>query len=183
MENDSNYQQMWKKVEDIISQEREKLYQKAGEMMDNAYARVAEILVKEEKKEHIIDFDRSHIGIPSRTFYNLYMCQSTGRLKQLLEGDYRVSYILEFANVRKLNLDLFRQRYPKGFTPWKRTDDAALERMWCEGRSVEEMATHFQRNIGAINARIEKLELNEKYAPQLKVPQAFESAAEKDNVD
>ena len=42
-------------------------------------------------------------------------------------------------------------------------DDAELERMWCEGATVDELAAHFQRKPGAIRSRIKKLELEEKY--------------------
>ena len=41
-----------------------------------------------------------------------------------------------------------------------------LESLWCEGKSIAELSDIFQRNPGAIESRIGKLELTEKYGPR-----------------
>ena len=56
-----------------------------------------------------------------------------------------------------------RQEFPNAYNQWSAEDDAELERMWCEGATVDELAAHFQRKPGAIRSRIKKLELEEKY--------------------
>ena len=56
-----------------------------------------------------------------------------------------------------------RQEFPNAYNQWSAEDDAELERMWCEGSTVDELAAHFQRKPGAIRSRIKKLELEEKY--------------------
>ena len=56
-----------------------------------------------------------------------------------------------------------RQEFPNAYNQWSAEDDAELERMWCEGAMVDELAAHFQRKPGAIRSRIKKLELEEKY--------------------
>lgn len=56
-----------------------------------------------------------------------------------------------------------REIYPKAYTPWSTKDDLKLEALFCDGCSVKVLAQVFERNVGAINARIEKLELREKY--------------------
>jgi DNA-directed RNA polymerase specialized sigma24 family protein len=47
--------------------------------------------------------------------------------------------------------------------PWTAEDDNKLELLFCEGKKVKELAEIFGRNTGAINSRIKKLELKEKY--------------------
>ena len=52
-----------------------------------------------------------------------------------------------------------KEKYPNAFEKWSKKDDADLALMFSEGKTVEELAEHFQRNTGGIKARIEKLEL------------------------
>jgi hypothetical protein len=52
-----------------------------------------------------------------------------------------------------------RQEFPNAYNPWSEEDDWELTRMWCEGASVKELATHFQRKPGGIMSRIKKLGL------------------------
>ncbi len=56
-----------------------------------------------------------------------------------------------------------RQEFPNAYNPWSEEDDWELTRMWCEGASVKELATHFQRKPGGIKSRIKKLELEKTY--------------------
>lgn len=56
-----------------------------------------------------------------------------------------------------------RQKYPNAFRPWTVGDDEELERLYCERQAIEAIASHFGRGVGAIEARIEKLELMDKY--------------------
>ena len=71
--------------------------------------------------------------------------------------------MMEFIKARSLSFEATRLKYPNYLKPWSEKDDLSLEQMWCEGTSVNDLAKHFGRNPGAINARIEKLELIEKY--------------------
>ena len=56
-----------------------------------------------------------------------------------------------------------QQEYPNAYKPWTEVDDLELTKMWCEGATTKELATHFQRKPSAITSRIKKLELEEKY--------------------
>lgn len=56
-----------------------------------------------------------------------------------------------------------RQEFPNAYNPWSEEDDWELTRMWCEGASVKELATHFRRKPGGIRSRIKKLELEKIY--------------------
>ena len=70
--------------------------------------------------------------------------------------------------MRSLTFEATRIKYPNYLKPWTVSDDLELERLWCEGVKEEELARMFKRNIGAIHARIEKLELLEKYGEVVK---------------
>lgn len=56
-----------------------------------------------------------------------------------------------------------RETHQHAYMPWTSDDDSKLELLFCEGKSVSELAKTFGRNEGAISSRIKKLELKEKY--------------------
>ena len=53
-----------------------------------------------------------------------------------------------------------KSSYPKAYEPWAPEDDAELTAMHAEGKRIQEMATHFQRQPSAIRSRLAKLNLN-----------------------
>ena len=82
------------------------------------------------------------------------------RLKKYLKA-YR-----QLTGVPSYSVYACRQEFPNAYTPWSEEDDFELTRMWCEGVTVKELSAHFQRKPGAIDSRIKKLELAEKYGRQ-----------------
>ena len=82
------------------------------------------------------------------------------RLKKYLKA-YR-----QLTGVPSYSVYACRQEFPNAYTPWSEEDDFELTRMWCEGATVKELSAHFQRKPGAIDSRIKKLELAEKYGRQ-----------------
>jgi phosphatidylserine/phosphatidylglycerophosphate/cardiolipin synthase-like enzyme len=68
----------------------------------------------------------------------------------------------DFSIVGKI--DKFRESFPKAYERWTPADDARLEKLFCDKKSIDEIARTFQRQTSAIRARINKLELYEKYA-------------------
>ena len=56
-----------------------------------------------------------------------------------------------------------RETHQQAYLPWTTEDDNKLELLFCEGKKVKELAEIFGRNVGAINSRIKKLELKDKY--------------------
>ena len=62
------------------------------------------------------------------------------------------------------NIDKFRESFPKAYERWTPADDEKLEKLFCDKKSIDEIARAFQRQTSAIRARINKLELYEKYA-------------------
>ena len=49
------------------------------------------------------------------------------------------------------------------YLPWTVEDDNQLEILYCEGKEITQLMEIFGRNKGAIQSRIKKLELDEKY--------------------
>jgi len=56
-----------------------------------------------------------------------------------------------------------REKYPKAYMSWTADEDNNLEILYCEGKSVGELALMFERKKGAIESRIKHLGLREKY--------------------
>lgn len=70
--------------------------------------------------------------------------------------------LAHFQDQTKSRMEAAKEKYPNAFKPWTKEDDLQLEMLYYEGRPASEIATRFQRNTGAINARIEKLDLKHK---------------------
>ena len=62
------------------------------------------------------------------------------------------------------DINAFRESFPKAYERWTPIDDERLEKLFCDKKSIDEIARIFQRQTSAIRARINKLELYEKYA-------------------
>lgn len=67
-----------------------------------------------------------------------------------------------FQGQNKSSMEAAKKKYPNAFKPWTKEDDLQLQVLYYEGRPASEIATLFLRNTGAINARIEKLDLKHK---------------------
>jgi len=65
---------------------------------------------------------------------------------------------------KSYTLDDIREEHPQAYRPWSAEDDGKLEALFCEGKTVKELASIFERKEGAITSRIKKLELREKYS-------------------
>lgn len=61
------------------------------------------------------------------------------------------------------SVEKIRETHQQAYLPWTAEDDNKLELLFCEGKKVKELAEIFGRNVGAINSRIKKLELKDKY--------------------
>lgn len=64
---------------------------------------------------------------------------------------------------QKSKMELSKEKHANAYKPWTDEDDIKLTELFCQGKKPKELSEIFQRNIGAINSRIEKLELKEKY--------------------
>ena len=61
------------------------------------------------------------------------------------------------------SVEKIRETHQQAYLPWTAEDDNKLELLFCEGKKAKELAEIFGRNVGAINSRIKKLELKDKY--------------------
>jgi len=85
--------------------------------------------------------------------------------------DAMLRVIVNFKDLKKSNtkdgnvsaIEKAREIYKQAYKPWTTEDDGKLESLYCEGKSVESLMEIFERNKGAIESRIKKLELAEKY--------------------
>jgi DNA-directed RNA polymerase specialized sigma24 family protein len=67
------------------------------------------------------------------------------------------------ANGKTYSVEKIREKHQQAYMPWTDEDDNKLELLFCEGKKAKELAKIFGRNVGAINSRIKKLELKDKY--------------------
>lgn len=63
----------------------------------------------------------------------------------------------------KSKMEQIKEKFSNAYKPWTEEDDFKLTELFCEGKKSKELSEIFQRNVGAINSRIEKLELKGKY--------------------
>ena len=60
------------------------------------------------------------------------------------------------------HIEKSRLEHRNAYMPWTKEDDDKLEELFCKGTTKLELCNFFGRNLNAINARIEKLELEQK---------------------
>ncbi len=56
-----------------------------------------------------------------------------------------------------------KKDHKKAYEPWTESQDDELTEKFCSGWKTKDLADHFKRTKGAIQSRIKKLELREKY--------------------
>lgn len=88
--------------------------------------------------------------------------------------DFMVSFTQCLANYHKLKevqlietkpktFSEIRGNHPNAYMPWTTEDDEKLEGLYCVKKTVKQLALIFDRKEGAIESRIKKLGLKEKY--------------------
>ena len=63
----------------------------------------------------------------------------------------------------KSKMELTKEKFENAYKSWTNEEDDLLTQLYIEGKTPKELSDVFKRNIGAINSRIEKLELKELY--------------------
>lgn len=145
----------------IIEDYRLEVYDLIVEKMWQALSRVGRSILESDSM-HLLS-RRVINGISTNTLIHACRIMQTGGNFESIDEQHKRVYMLEFIKARSLSFEATRLKYPNYLKPWMQTDDEELERLWCEGLSVKELARLFGRNPGAINARIDKLELLSKY--------------------
>lgn len=72
--------------------------------------------------------------------------------------------LYEKKSEKTYDVSEIRKIHNQAYEPWTKDADEKLELLFCEGKTVKELSALFGRNEGAIQSRIKKLELKEKYA-------------------
>jgi hypothetical protein len=160
------------RITSIIGTHRETAFTIAEEEMYKAFGEIADLL---KDADYLALSQRKLKGISTRTVRRIALLRNKGitdfkaaRTEGTINEETNLNYMIEFLKVRSLTFEATRIKYPNYLKPWTVSDDLELERLWCEGVKEEELARMFKRNIGAIHARIEKLELLEKYGEVVK---------------
>lgn len=155
------------KVYVYVEEEMWKAFNEIGECI-NLYCNPStdswsedESIQKSKEYLHLLS-KRGISGLSYTTLRDICRKNSGERLSDKSKNK-RNEYIIEFLKTRTLSFEATRDKYPNYLKAWTAEDDAKLEQLWCEGESVKKLALTFGRNPGAIKARIEKLELEEKY--------------------
>lgn len=154
-------EELEKRICSIINTYRSQAYASVEEKMWEALSEAAECILHNDSL--FLLSRRAINGISTTTLHNACrIMQADGDFSSLDEHLKKV-YMLEFLKARSLSFEATRAKYPNYLKPWSDSDDETLEKLWCEGVTVKELAKMFGRNPGAIEKRIEKLELVEKY--------------------
>ena len=167
MDNKTTNSDLESKITEIIGSHRQQAFAVAEEEMYKAFEEIGAILKEADWRTMS---QRKLNGISSRTLRKISLLADKGvsdfkaaRTEGVIDEEANLNYMIEFLKVRSLTFEATRIKYPNYLKPWTISDDLELERLWCEGVKEDELARMFKRNVGAINARIEKLELLEKY--------------------
>ena len=159
-------EELERKISSIIGEARQLAYNIIEEIMWETLSEAAHSILKHDSL--YIMTRRAINGISTMTLNEICkIIEGNGDLSAVDER-HKKMYLLEFLKARTLSFEVTRLKYPNYLKPWSESDDAMLERLWCEGMKIKDIASHFGRNPGAIDARIEKLELIEKYGEKPK---------------
>ncbi len=148
-------------ISSIIEEARKQAYYIIEEIMWETLSEAGHCILKNDSL-HLLS-RRGINGISSTTFNDICKTIEGSGDFSTIDERHKKMYLLEFLKARSLSFEVTRLKYPNYLKPWTESDDATLEKLWCEGMSVKELSNLFERNPGAIDARIEKLELVEKY--------------------
>jgi hypothetical protein len=96
---------------------------------------------------------------------------STEYSSVLLFEDHFYTFLDSFIKVideagprGKTSLEELKEKYPNAYEPWTADDDKKLTNLYRKGKTVKQLTEVFGRQPGAIEARLNKLELIEKAA-------------------
>ena len=64
----------------------------------------------------------------------------------------------------KSKMEQTKEKFENAYKPWVEEEDWKLTKLYGEGKKPQELTNVFKRNLGAINSRIEKLNLKQRYS-------------------
>ncbi|MBQ8421409.1 MAG: hypothetical protein IJX11_04020 [Bacteroidales bacterium] len=147
----------------IVEKHRNELYPIIEKYMCSALDEVGALLAEKGLSQLP---QKTISGLSNNTIRELYRMRLDDIHPSAMNPVRKKECLLEFLKINSIRYDIISSRYPNYLKPWKPEDDMKLESLWCEGKSIAELSDIFQRNPGAIESRIGKLELTEKYGPR-----------------
>jgi hypothetical protein len=78
--------------------------------------------------------------------------------------DSLIKVIDEAGPRGKSSLEELKETYPNAYEPWTEQDDKKLTSLFHKGKSTKQLSDTFGRQPGAIEARLNKLQLTDKVA-------------------
>ena len=111
---------------------------------------------------------RNSIYIPEKLLPEGFICTPkihVLKAEEAAKTETTYESLTETINIepKSYSVEEIRKAHTDAYMPWTIDLDNELTVMYCEGISVKDMAKHFGRTKGGINARIKKLELKELY--------------------
>jgi hypothetical protein len=141
------------------------------------HARLHAKFYANEKRALITSFNMNHSSHNNNLEYGITMGMQSGELSkniiQFIKEIYFESETVFEKNPKNPEgisasaapkIEVIREAFPRAYEKWTPQNDAKLEELFKEKKSLDEIARIFQRQPSAIRARIIKLELYEKYA-------------------
>lgn len=158
-----NFNSLEAQIRAIVEKHRNELYPIIEKYMCSALDEVGALLIENGLGRLP---EKNICGLRHSTLKDLHEMRLNNVHPQAMDPVRKKECLMEFLKLNSLKYDIISSRYPNYLKPWKPEDDMELERLWCEGKSIAELSDIFQRNSGAIESRIGKLELTEKYGPR-----------------
>ena len=152
---------------EILSPLRSAALDAVEDLMNDAYLQIGSFLVrKRSESDRPLVFDRQTCGLTPFLLKQLFEKASDGTLGDWLfddvsEDHYRRFYY--FLDLRRMQLDDFRSRFPMAFQKWSPEEDAELLRLYHlateGGQKVlwKELEVALGRNENAIKLRLGRL--------------------------
>ena len=74
-----------------------------------------------------------------------------GGLKEALE------FMKKKSRTKEYSVEEIRLRYPRAYMKWTKEEDNALKKEYLKGKTINELASIFQKKPSAIRSRLQKL--------------------------
>ena len=142
------------RISDIIESHRKNVFEYAEQQMFMAFDEIWAIL-----QEHgLWGINKRKInGIQRSTLKNIYMRLVCGDdLRSAPEETIKL-WIVEFLKAQTLSYEVQRAQYPNFLKPWTKEDETALEMLWCDGQTKEQIAIKLGRHPNSVAVRLSKL--------------------------
>lgn len=145
----------------VISHHRQAAFKAIEEEMFKAYEKVGSIL---KERGGLAELPGKKVnGISSSTLRELYLSCSDGKDISNVSNSTKRQLVIEFIKAQSLSYEVQKAKYPNFLKPWTEDEEAELERLWCEGCSIDELADALKRHPKSVISRIVKLDLKNKY--------------------